>query len=1193
MSLLSESKRFDDFTPEEKRQIFNIFTQSYVKATGSSWDENKFYSRANQWLFFGDPTGFVTVRPQQSGYYKLTGVAGNIKSIMKALQELTATHYPIWGMLTQELANILTKRYGFRMPNRVESFIIGKLISNNVFGNVEHKRNPDGSITFNYADVGESTKVFVGNREYYKKARLDAVKKVFSPTQPVNEEAIDEKRAVEHHYEDSFKTLVGFLTKFGYDNTYSSFRQTINTGFINRHNNYDTPTGFYMYPLKSFKEQIAKVTNMKQFMNIFPFTPDSLFAFIFTLENTQNILFSSNPDVARINGYVKQIKKKYGKKPSIKMLCDKYFNIEDTYKSRISNEQKYKNEFQKFWLFIYEIAFELRNPENEYNSNAYFVKYPAVYTKICNELNIDGFIDDGCLGIIFPNEPCQGVLFKNLRENTANLKIIPIYQKYDVAPNIDNSNNDNKNNVNPREYKIKYEKYLAKKLNVSNVMIVSDDYSILIKNRSPFMIMTNNLPYYVDKEGNKTVNGVNTEEIFKNTENPESSDAYSSERTAYFNTLHNENFSSVDTFGRFGDDTAYANKNETGGSMFINKEGKPDISKVEPDRINDGYIRAVYFNQLLGEKKFDRVSKFTDYGGEIALATLISSGDQVFINKKGNEDISNVDITKIFNTAAITTMINQKLGDEIYRIVNKFNMYGNGVALATQMGGRMVFIDINGKPTLENVDFNRIDNAEVRAIYFNQNFGKLVFSRVESFSSKLGDGVFLGFYYGMPSMNDNGGLGRKLININGEPDLTNVLFDKIQDTGVRAVYINQKYGTLFQYVERFDEYGENVALATDANGKKTFIDNEGKPNIGNVDINKIKDDVVRATFINTILGSSYKRVTSFNDFGEDVAYATTADETVFINREGKPDVSNVNLDKLRDRYMMATYFNQKFGTEYLAVYNFGLYSKDVALALTKNNKNVFINKLGEPDLTGIILSDITDTKIRATYFNQKTNKDYYEVLPFGQFGKGVALAKENSGKRTFINSKGQNSTATVDVEKIQDRTIRAAYFNQKYKTDYNTVDPFGNFSKDITYATKTVNNYTKGFFINREGKPDISDVDVNKFTSDTQRTTYFNQKFGTNYNGVVIPSAGFDKVSILFAQIPVTSGSGSKYIILNSIGQPTIDDPDIEKLKHGYSLSVINGIIDNTKKYMAGELKENILNLKSIIKEEVSNYFQK
>jgi hypothetical protein len=183
MSLLNESKRFDDFTPEEKRQIFNIFTQSYVKATGSSWDEGKFYSRANEWLFFGDPTGFVTVRPQKSGYYKLTGVAGNMKSIMKALQELNTTHYPIWGMLTQELANILVKRYGFRMPNRLESFIIGKLISNNVFGNVEHRRNSDGSITFNYKDVGESTKVFVGNREYYKKARLDAVKKgIFAKT---------------------------------------------------------------------------------------------------------------------------------------------------------------------------------------------------------------------------------------------------------------------------------------------------------------------------------------------------------------------------------------------------------------------------------------------------------------------------------------------------------------------------------------------------------------------------------------------------------------------------------------------------------------------------------------------------------------------------------------------------------------------------------------------------------------------------------------------------------------------------------------------------------------------------------------------------------------------------------------------------------------------------------------------------
>ena len=62
MSLLSESKRFDDFTPEEKRQIFNIFTQSYIKATGSSWDENKFYSRAEEWLFFGDQIGRASCR---------------------------------------------------------------------------------------------------------------------------------------------------------------------------------------------------------------------------------------------------------------------------------------------------------------------------------------------------------------------------------------------------------------------------------------------------------------------------------------------------------------------------------------------------------------------------------------------------------------------------------------------------------------------------------------------------------------------------------------------------------------------------------------------------------------------------------------------------------------------------------------------------------------------------------------------------------------------------------------------------------------------------------------------------------------------------------------------------------------------------------------------------------------------------
>lgn len=406
MSLLSESKRFNDFTPEEKRQIFNVFTQSYVKATGVSWDERKFYGRANEWLFFGDPSGFITLRPQKSGYYKLTGVAGSPKSIMRAMQELTATNYPIWGMLTQDLAGMLTKRFGFRMPNRLESFVISKLITNNVFGNVEFKRNPDGSITFNYADVGEATKVFVGNREYYKKVRMDALKKVFTrkpANEEINEEVLDEKRAVENYFEDSFKLVSEYLRRYGYENTYASFRKTANTTFINRHNSYSTPTGFYIYPLKSYAEKIAATTDMKTFMQVFPYTPDSKFCFLFTINNYDKILSSLNIDVEKIHNYVRKIKEVYGqKKPSIATLCDLYFSPQGFNQDPYSHS----NEFQRFWIFLYEIASELRSNRTEYDvnnsDNNEYKERPSSITIIANDIDLTGFIDDAGLKIIHP-----------------------------------------------------------------------------------------------------------------------------------------------------------------------------------------------------------------------------------------------------------------------------------------------------------------------------------------------------------------------------------------------------------------------------------------------------------------------------------------------------------------------------------------------------------------------------------------------------------------------------------------------------------------------------------------------------------------------------------------------------------------------------------------------------------------------
>ena len=107
---------------------------------------------------------------------------------------------------------------------------------------------------------------------------------------------------------------------------------------------------------------------------------------------------------------------------------------------------------------------------------------------------------------------------------------------------------------------------------------------------------------------------------------------------------------------------------------------------------------------------------------------------------------------------------------------------------------------------------------------------------------------------------------------------------------------------------------------------------------------------------------------------------------------------------------------------------------------------------------------------------------------------------------------------------------------------------------------------------------------------------YINQKTGSNYSAVVNPRAVEGKTpDLYFAQVPNSTygGDSFNYIFITPEGEPTINHPTIKKLKTSYNISTVDGIVDNTKKYMAGELKENILNLKSIVNEELINYFQK
>lgn len=156
----------NDLTPEEQNDLYDLYKISYEKSVGNAWDKYKFFERAEDWYFFGDQTGYVAARLQGSGIYKLAVVGGNIRGILKGIQELISLNKPTWGMVSSDILPML-KKLGFKTPNALTMNALLRLIPKEVFGGVDFKINLDGSITLNYEDTGSAKKYFVGNQQYF------------------------------------------------------------------------------------------------------------------------------------------------------------------------------------------------------------------------------------------------------------------------------------------------------------------------------------------------------------------------------------------------------------------------------------------------------------------------------------------------------------------------------------------------------------------------------------------------------------------------------------------------------------------------------------------------------------------------------------------------------------------------------------------------------------------------------------------------------------------------------------------------------------------------------------------------------------------------------------------------------------------------------------------------------------------
>ncbi len=158
-------------------QAFDVFQKSYQKATGKAWDKDKFIERAQNWEFFGDNSGFITVRIQRSGLVKLVGVAGNPKSVLRGINDLQSKYgnKPIWGMVSLELAKMAEKK-GMKVlrventwANRMLFSFFSRVIPSAVFGDAKILGlNSDGTIKFQYGDIGETNKILIGNVHYFE-----------------------------------------------------------------------------------------------------------------------------------------------------------------------------------------------------------------------------------------------------------------------------------------------------------------------------------------------------------------------------------------------------------------------------------------------------------------------------------------------------------------------------------------------------------------------------------------------------------------------------------------------------------------------------------------------------------------------------------------------------------------------------------------------------------------------------------------------------------------------------------------------------------------------------------------------------------------------------------------------------------------------------------------------------------------
>ena len=224
-------------------------------------------------------------------------------------------------------------------------------------------------------------------------------------TEGDNKFELDEKRShPDTNVDQSFNEFFHNLTsKYDSKDIFVSFRDTQNVTDINPKNQFNTPTGFYCYPLSSY--DYDESMSEYEFRGLFPYASDRKYMQFIILKTHDGLLYRETSK-ATLDEYVQKIKILYENINPVVGLCDNFLN--NKFFSTYIPKNNIKHDTHLFWLFLYEIAPYIMRKRKE-----------TAISLICTKVGINGFIDYNGDWYIHPSEPKQAVFFKV--KNIANI----------------------------------------------------------------------------------------------------------------------------------------------------------------------------------------------------------------------------------------------------------------------------------------------------------------------------------------------------------------------------------------------------------------------------------------------------------------------------------------------------------------------------------------------------------------------------------------------------------------------------------------------------------------------------------------------------------------------------------------------------------------------------------------------------